>query len=335
MLETKNIPLVLSEITALWNEYMGDSSAICTFKYFLRNVEDSDIREILQYALDLSEKHVQFKKQLMEQENISIPVGFNEADVNIDAPRLFTDAYYLYYLNNISSFGMEGYALILRYVTRPDIREYFSRCLVDSKDLYNRVVDIQLSKGLLERVPREEVEKMPIFPKDESILKGSLIGDPRPMFAREVTNTFSGIQMDLILKAAAVGFSQVAKSQSVKEYMQKGKDMFLRHYKGFASHLTRENLPAPSTHESFVTDSTLAPFSDKLMMYLMLQLCNFGLIVDGSSFYFSLRSDLTALHVRYGAELAKYSRNGMVLMINNGWFEQPPQIIKHENLSHQ
>lgn len=332
MLETRNIPLVLSEIAALWNEYMSDSSAICTFKYFMNNVQDSDILSVLQYALDLSEKHIGFMNQLMEQENISIPVAFNETDVNIDVPRLFTDAYYLYYLNNISSFGIEGYALILRYVTRPDIREHFSRCLVEAKDLYNRVVDIQLSKGLLTRVPREEVEKVPIFPGDESILKGSLIGNPRPMYAREVTNTFSGIQMDVILKASAIGFSQVAKTQTVKEYMQKGKDIFLRHYKGFVSHLTRENLPSPSTNESFVTDNTISPFSDKLMMYLMLQLCNFGLIVDGSSFYFSLRSDLTALHIRYGAELAKYSRSGLVIMINNGWFEQPPQVIKHENL---
>jgi hypothetical protein len=114
--------------------------------------------------------------------------------------------------------------------------------------------------------------------------------------------------------------------------MLKGKDIYSRHFQGFNSRMSKEGLPTSSGYDSYVTDSTTAPFSDKLMMFLVQQLSNFGLVVDGSATTFSLRSDLTALHVKYEIEIAKYLRDGLKIMIRNGWFEQPPQIIKHESL---
>ncbi|MDP4093478.1 MAG: DUF3231 family protein [Bacillota bacterium] len=326
------VPLVLSEITSLWNEYMNDSSAICLFKYFLNDIDDEEIRSVLQHALTVSEEHIKYKNQLMEQEDLAIPVGYTDQDVNINAPRLFTDSYYLLYLKNMLSFSLEGYSLVLRYVTRPDIRDHFSKCLVEAIDMYNKVVDVELSKGLTLRVPRAEVKKRPIFPKDTSILKGLLIENPRPMYAREVVNTFSGITMDIFVKATLIAFAKVVDTQLIKEHLLKGRDIVSKHLKGFISKLANEDLPTPSTYESYVTDSIISPFSNKLIMTIVQQLLNFGLIVDGSATAFSLRSDITALHLKCAAEIGKYAMDGLKIMINNGWFEQPPQVVNHDSL---
>ncbi|WP_255822193.1 DUF3231 family protein [Halobacillus shinanisalinarum] len=47
-----------SELSQLWMGYMQDSMTICTMKYFLQIVEDSDIRPVIKQALKLSEAHI-------------------------------------------------------------------------------------------------------------------------------------------------------------------------------------------------------------------------------------------------------------------------------------
>jgi hypothetical protein len=69
------------------------------------------------------------------------------------------------------------------------------------------------------------------------------------------------------------------------------------------------------------------------MMFLIQQLCNFALIVDGSALASTLRSDLAAMNLKYGAEITKYAKDGLDIMISNKWFEQPPQVIEHEVLA--
>ena len=219
------IPPNVSEITCLWNQYMSETAAICTLKHFLKNVEDKDTRSVLQYALSLSEQHVNWIEEISRKENLSIPVGFTQDDIEIIAPRLFTDSYYLIYLSHIAGLGTEGYVILLRYVAPSDFRGYLSKCISEAVDLYNKMTDIRLSKGLFLRAPSVEMTKKPLFPEDENIFKGMLIQKPRPMYAREITNNFGGILMDIILKAITTGLGQVASSQRVKEYMFRGRDI--------------------------------------------------------------------------------------------------------------
>ncbi|UJL47163.1 DUF3231 family protein [Virgibacillus sp. NKC19-16] len=59
--------------------------------YALSQVEDEDIRSVLEFALNLSHQHVQFIQNLLTNEQIAVRNGFTAQDVNLNAPRLFTD----------------------------------------------------------------------------------------------------------------------------------------------------------------------------------------------------------------------------------------------------
>lgn len=119
------IPLVSSEITGLFNSYMSDTMLICILKHFINNTEDSEIRVMLQQTLDLSNQHIQELTNMFNKEKITIPEGYTDKDVNISAPRLFTDSFYLTYLGYMARIGMHNNTLIINQIARSDIRDYF------------------------------------------------------------------------------------------------------------------------------------------------------------------------------------------------------------------
>jgi methenyltetrahydromethanopterin cyclohydrolase len=89
MVMEHNVELTASEISQLWTSYQNDSMAICGIKYFLANTEDDNIHSVLEYALDISQKHVQQVTEFFNNENYPVPQGFTEQDVNLNAPVYF------------------------------------------------------------------------------------------------------------------------------------------------------------------------------------------------------------------------------------------------------
>jgi hypothetical protein len=49
-----NIPLTSSEIASLWTSYLNDSMAIQFLSYFLKIVEDTDVRAIVEMGHSIS-----------------------------------------------------------------------------------------------------------------------------------------------------------------------------------------------------------------------------------------------------------------------------------------
>jgi len=98
MTDIKKIPLISSEIAGLWNSYMSDSMIVCVLSYYLKQVEDNETRDTLQKTLDLATQHVQELTNIFNEEELPVPNGFTDSDVNVNAPRLFTDGFYLQYL---------------------------------------------------------------------------------------------------------------------------------------------------------------------------------------------------------------------------------------------
>jgi len=325
-------PLIISSIAGLWSTYMADSASIYTFKQFLNHVDIKEIKDILQYALSLSEQHLKEIEDIFNKENIPIPDAFGDDDINIDAPRLFTDAYYLFYLGTMSGFGLDGYSLVVRYTARPDILDFFLKRLDETSKLLRKVTLLGLEKGLYLKAPRVEVSKKVAYIEKENFLDG-LLGEPRPLLAREATNIFAGALIDIVWRALTTGFGQVTGAKQVKDFMFKGRDITSAHFKTFSQILNDENIPVPSISDAFVTDSTVPPFSDKLMMFQILTFCAFAMGVDGAAVASSLRSDLLVLHTKFGAEIVKYVSDGTKIMINNKWMEQPPQVVRHEKLT--
>lgn len=129
------------------------------------------------------------------------------------------------------------------------------------------------------------------------------------------------------------GLSQVAKIKEVRQYFERGRDIAQKHIEVFSSRLSKEHLPSPMTWDSEVTDSTEAPFSDKLMMFHITALIASGIGQYGVSASTSPRADLATMYTRLSAEIGKYADEGANIMIKNGWMEKPPQSVDHEDLA--
>jgi len=46
----------------------------------------------------------------------------------------------------------------------------------------------------------------------------------------------------------------------------------------------------------------------------------------------SLRVDLSAMYLKYTAQIMRYAQQGAKIMIDNEWLEQPPTVLRHKDL---
>jgi hypothetical protein len=92
--------LTSSEIATTWSAYMNDSMAKCILGYFLTTVKDEEIQSVIQFAYNLAATHVEKLTKLFSNEQLPRPTGFSSEDVNLNAPRLYTDMFMLSYLNH-------------------------------------------------------------------------------------------------------------------------------------------------------------------------------------------------------------------------------------------
>jgi len=329
--DKKKIPLISSEILGLWNSYMGNSMAVCVLRYFVNRVEDNETREILQYSLDLSNQHIIELTNFFNGAKLAIPEGFTDNDVNVNTPRLFIDEFYLLYLSNMARIEMVKYTQILSNCARIDIRGYFTKLINESSDLYNKVVDIKLSKGTYTRFPQVEVPKIVEYIKSQNFLQ-DWFGEKRHLLVSEITSLSSIILSNIIGKALTTGFGQVSTTKEVAEFMFKGKDISSKKIISITVLFANEDIPIPSTSSSEVTDSTISPFSEKLMMSQITSAGSVSIANKGLALAECLRVDINVTLIQMLTETMKYNKDGIDIMIAHEWFEQPPQAIKHEKL---
>src|SRR5699024_9578937 len=107
-----------------------------------------------------------------------------------------------------------------------------------------------------------------------------------------------------------------------------------KHLEVFSSILSNNYLSEGTLNlTSEVTDSTVSPFSDKLMLYHITALIASGVGQYGASMSVSPRRDLGEKYARLSAEIALYAEDGANIMINKGWMEQPPKAADRKELA--
>ncbi|WP_085522660.1 DUF3231 family protein [Tuberibacillus sp. Marseille-P3662] len=328
---TQKRPLTASEKANLWVSYQNDTMAMCGIEYFLSNVEDKAIHSLLQYALSISRQHIRRVKHIFTQEEFPIPVGFTKQDVNLDAPRLFSDKLYLYYLVNMGKFGLSSYSLALSLASRQDVIDYYSDCLEQTKKLHNRGKKLAMEKGVFQEAPSIPNPEQVDFVKKQSFLAG-WIGEQRPLLAIEIANLVYNAKRNTLGEALITGFAQVARDKAVIKYFKQGRELANRHLETFSSLLKKDSLSTVDHLSDEVTDSTNSPFSDKLMMYHVSTLIASGIGQYGVAMAASPRHDLSVHYARLTAEITKYANDGANIMINYGWMEQPPEAPNRKEL---
>lgn len=309
---------------------MNDTLAVCMLGSFLTHIEDNEVHAVLDGAMK-SQTHVQKLKSFFTEEKVPIPDGFSEPkDWSPEAPRLFTDDFYLFYLQNLGKQGLEFYAMSLANSARLDICEYFTECLSESAKVFNKATEVMLNKGTFIRAPYIPPGQKVEYVQHQHYLAG-WFGHRRPLNTIEMSNIYFNL-IENQLGRTLLGFSQVATSKQVREFMVRGRDIADKHVEIFGSLLSQEFLPSASIWDTLPTESSTPPFSDKLLMFHTTALKANGIAHYGRSLGLSPRRDLAANYVRLTSEIAQYAEDGANIMIEHGWLEQPPQATDRDQL---
>ena len=130
-------PLTSAEKANLRNFYMANTMSHCMFQHFLAHVENKQIKEIIKDSDLLSQRIIERVKNFFQEENIPLPTGFSEQDVNLTAPRLFSDSFYLLYIDMMYKLGLIFYSITLPNTTRLDIRLFITETMHDAANYSN------------------------------------------------------------------------------------------------------------------------------------------------------------------------------------------------------
>ncbi|MBM6617918.1 DUF3231 family protein [Bacillus suaedaesalsae] len=327
-----HINLTSAEIAHLYTTFSSDSMAIRVLSYFLENTQDTEIKPILEQSLSISLKHLEQISKIFTDENYVIPIGFGEEDVNVQAPALFYDTFYIHYVKQMSRVGLNAYSLGLSIAARSDVRMFYHEALKDATELDENVTNVALQKGLYIRAPYIIGPKETEFVHTYDFL-GELIGKPRPLLGMEIAHLYGNLQTISLGKALCIGFSQAARSKEVTKFFIKLRESAGKHMDMITDKINGSHLKPPLTWNDTVTESIFPPFSDKLMMFHINAVMATVVGDFGVSLGASLRKDINSMYGILITELELHLYEGAKLMIKNGWMEKPPQAMNRDELA--
>src|SRR5690625_316627 len=326
--------LTSAEIGSLWTSYMNDCLATCMTGHMLKHVEDPEIKPIIQSAYDISIRHQEQLRTIFNQEAFAIPAGFTEQDVNVNAPRLFSDVFCLTYVNNMAKVAMMTYSGFLAMSLREDMRNYFTQALTETAHSYNQSSAIALTKGVSTRPPTIEIPKEPDYVDSKKYLSGlNPFSGKRPVNAVEISHLYTNVMTNTLGFKLCLAFAQTSPSKDVQDYMLEGKDIAQKHMKKFGDILLNDNIQIGQSSDISVSNSTTQTFSDKLAMYHMSVISAAGIGNYATAAAASQRLDLALNYERFSVEIAGFAKSGADLMIKHNWLEQPPGTKGREELA--
>lgn len=334
MSEEDKIDWTSGEIGNLWNIYMANSMARCMFRHFLLNVEDKEIEDCLLAADELSKKILSQLENLFTTEGMAVPQGFLDADVNENAPKLFSDSFYLSYLDMMVKYGALYYSVALPGFSKMDLRHLITDINISTLNLSNKVTEVMLEKGLHVRPPYIPIPSEVSFVEKQSFFNG-YFGDKRPLTAMEITHLFLNIQVNAVKTVLVMGFSQVAKHEEVRDYFLRGKKINIKQHNILSQIMYKEELPVSIPSQFMVTESTEAPYSDKLMLFHISNLSSAKVRNFGDSMAVSTRHDLGATYIRFLMETANFAEDGGNIQIEHEWLESQPGNVDRNLLAKQ
>jgi len=325
--------LTASEIGMLWTQYIQNSMSLQIMNYFYKTVEDSDICIVVKSALDLTNNAKKQIAQLFKQEAVPVPDGFTESDVNLHAPKLFTDHFMLSFIETMGKAGTVAYSVSQAVSSRKDVRELFTNYLHNISTLYNLVVDTALEKGMYVRPPIISKPNEVEYIEGKKYLSSGLNPfNKRTLNSIEISHLFENTKANYIGSSICTGFAQTTDSKEVAAYMKRGKAISDKHVQLFTETLSSSDIDAPVTWDNSVTDSTTRVFSDKLMMFFLSVLSATGQGNYSTASTASMRYDLVTDYQRISLEIALFAKDGVDIMLKHGWLEEPPQAPNRKEL---
>lgn len=325
-----NIRLSSAEIAGLWAVYFQESMTLCLLTYFNHHNQDDQIKMILEDAYQISNGHLKTISGLFKDEGIALPVGFSDNDLDLSAPPLFYDMFGLSFVYSLSRLTMINTSFITANVARHDVLDIFVSMMHESSNLYKKSTELMLEKGIYDRPPMIPYPTEVEYVENLSYLSG--IGKKRPLNVAEITEIFFNTERNYFSILLCMGLLQVVKDKEIHEYIKQGKKISEQQIRTFSDILLKEELLGNVSTSMEVTDATVNPFSDRLIVSLFHSLNGIDVALLGHALSLSMRSDLAMHYQKYIAEVLLYSAKGANIMMDRGWFQSPPHAPSRRNL---
>jgi hypothetical protein len=329
MMKTNKVEIVKltsAEISALWATNINVSVVICMMTHFLETCTDPEILKLLEETKQLAEKHMNEIEQVFVKEKIVAPEAFKaEKHVVHKAPKLFSDIYYIQCVLQMSKFGVASHTLGLTISAREDMRILYKNLMDDVSQLYNLVVSVMQEKGIYVRMPFMNYPNGIDFINKENFLTG-WFGRRRSLLGIEVTHLMINAFQNEMGMQLCTGFSQVTQDVELREYFLRGKNLCKHIVSSIYDVMEESEVPAAITWDQGVTNSTVAPFSDQFMLFIIGILSNLGIAAYGAGLSSTMRRDISAMYANFLTKTGAFGEDGMNLMIERKWMEQPPQF---------
>ncbi|MEK3884811.1 DUF3231 family protein [Paenibacillus sp. PL2-23] len=329
--EGRYITLTATEIGEIWKNYIGETLLDCVFSHYVSNTNDQRIKQLLEKAQQMTQKHISKLKEIFHKESFALPAGFSSNDVHQNATVIFTDKFYLFYLKEMARINLIQFSNSLTVSFREDIRSYFDECIDDASELYQDVMNCMLAKGFIIRAPGIPIPKEVKFVESNGFLH-NMFTKQRPLSATEITGLYINLDANQLGKSLMIAFSQAANSSDIKKYMVAGRDLSSKNINKLQDLLTKDHLPSPQLWDAEILDSKQAPFSDKLMLYHV-SLANAGSMLNiAFGVSSNLRHDVALDYAGMLTDISKFSEQGVKMLIEYGWLEQPPLAADRDQL---
>lgn len=323
-----------TELGNLWMAYRNRSMLTYMTTYFKENIKDPEAKKILDTLNKQNQKIITSIEKVLKKEHAIIPAAFNENDIHLDVGSLFDDIFPLMFTRMMMKIALGYDALYLGMSYREDISSLFQDALTDCQETYIKSTNYLLKKGVLAKPPDVSMPKEVEYIEDKNYIKGyNIFSDKRSLNTIEVAYIYQGLESNIFGMQLMTGFAQVAREEEVREYFIRGKELAKKFITEFTETLLQSDVQPPSTFVGKATDSTIQPFSDRIMMYLTSLLATNALGGNALGTGFSLRSDLPTKFAFIIKDTFFFARDGTEIMIKHKWMEEPPQMEDRNQLT--
>ncbi len=321
------VGLTSAEVSSVWAGYMKGSFEQRFFEYFLLTTEDGEIKKIVERMLNQSRINIEVAETIFTNENIAIPLGFTDEDVRVEALKMFSDTFILFFCNDIILLSLSTFSSAISDCTRKDVRKYLLTSLEFALNMQNDINDLMLSKGVYLKPPQIAIDNVVDFVNEQKYLIGFL-GGLRPINVAEITNLSRIIHRAQFSKMIFVALGKIVKSEEVGQHFSKGRDEIQKVLDSLQEILEKENIPISASSDYEIFDIDVSPFSDRLMLFfvnLCLGIFCFNMISQALTS--SFRSDIVSKVTKIMNDMKQFYGEGLKLTIQEGWLERPPQSI--------
>jgi hypothetical protein len=329
----KKNPISASEVGTLWLTYLEKTLILRILEYFIAKSDDEQAKNIMGGLWQELDYYIKKIEEIFKGEGAVIPVGFSKTDVNTEAPALYGNDFDIMLVRILKQVSMGMYTINMNMAYRDDVMEIFEGLTSITQNIYKLSTLYLLGKGTLTRPPKVTLAKNNEYVESKAYLNGfNLFKEKRALNDIELGYLHHGIETNNVGMQLITGFAQCAKNKEVKKYFLKGIELAKKQINIFEELLIKSDIQTSATAGSTVTTSTIAPFSEKLMMFCIYLLNGFGIVGTSFGTIFSLRSDLSMQSALLAKDIYLYAQDGIKLMIKYGWLEEPPHMEDRQQI---